>query len=142
MKKGHFQYDGKSLSITDALKEPGVSKFLQRNGPLKNGPLRNKLRRLFKVGVMSKGLVDRYLREARAGNRNPYIILPQRKGAIEINGEKITVRQVLNRFPLLRGYLQQKKFLVKSRYMRSFYGNLGQARSLNICYMKIHHNLI
>ena len=44
-KKGYFLYDGKLLSITDALKEPGVSEFLQRNGPLKNEPLRNKLRR-------------------------------------------------------------------------------------------------
>ena len=44
-KKGFFTYNGKSQSITNILKEPGVSEFLQRNGPLRSGPQRNKLRR-------------------------------------------------------------------------------------------------
>ena len=38
--KGYILYDGKLLSITDGLKELRLSEFLQRNGPLKNGPLR------------------------------------------------------------------------------------------------------
>lgn len=97
-RKGYFLYDNKQLSITDALKEPGVSEFVQRNGPLKNGPLRNKNRRLFKASGITKGLVDQYLAEERANNRNPFIILPRRKGAIEINGELMTARQALNRF--------------------------------------------
>ena len=49
-KKGFFTYNGKLQSITNILKEPGVSEFLQRNGPMKDGPLRNKLRRVLKVG--------------------------------------------------------------------------------------------
>lgn len=110
-RKGYFSYDGKNLSITDILKEPGVSEFLQKNGPLKNSPLRNKLRRLFKVGGITKAKVDTYLETERQNNRNPFIILPRRRGAVEINGEQMTARQALGRFPLLGGYLQKKKLL-------------------------------
>ena len=100
-RKGYFIYENKKLSLTDALKEPEVSEFLQRDGPLKNGPPRNKLRRLFKVNGITRELVDQYLEEERA--------LPRRKGAVEINGEQMTARQALNRFPLLSGYLQRKR---------------------------------
>ena len=34
-KKGFFAYNGKLQSITNILKEPGVSEFLQRNRPKK-----------------------------------------------------------------------------------------------------------
>ena len=57
-KKGYFSYGGKMQSITDILKEHGVSEFLQRNGPMKEGPLRNKLRRLLKTNGIRKDMVD------------------------------------------------------------------------------------
>ena len=62
-RKGYFTYNSKLQSITDILKEPGVSEFLQRNGPLKEGPLRNKLRRVLKVGGITKEAVDTYLQD-------------------------------------------------------------------------------
>ena len=108
-KKGYFNYGGRLQSITDIMKEHGVSEFLQRNGPLKEGPLRNKLRRLLKVNGITRESVDAYLQEEIRNNRDPYIILPRQKGSIVINGEQMTARQALNRFPLLSGYLQQKK---------------------------------
>ena len=60
-RKGFFTYNGRLQSITNILKEPGVSEFLQQNGPMKNGPQRNKLRRLLKVGGITKDAVDNKL---------------------------------------------------------------------------------
>ena len=108
-RKGYFTYGGRLQSITDIMKEHGVSEFLQRNGPMKEGPQRNKLRRLLKVNGITKEGVDAYLQEEIQNNRDPYIILPRQRGSIVINGEQMTARQVLNRFPLLSGYLQQKR---------------------------------
>ena len=108
-KRGFFTYNGKLQSITNILKEPGVSEFLQRNGPMKNGPQRNKLRRLLKVGGITKDVVDTYLQDAIRGNRDPYIILPRQRGSVRVSGEQMTARQALARFPLLGGYLQRKR---------------------------------
>ena len=107
-RKGYFTYNGKLQSITNILKEPGVPEFLQRNGPLKDGPLRNKLRRVLKVGGITKEAVDAYLQDEVRNNRDPYIILPRQRGSITINGEQMTARQAFNLFPLLGGYLQRK----------------------------------
>ena len=108
-RKGSFAYNGRLQSITNILKEPGVSEFLQRNGPMKNGPLRNKLRRLLKVGGITKSVVDTYLQDEMRNNRDPYIILPRQRGSVRVNGEQMTARQALARFPLLGGYLQRKR---------------------------------
>ena len=108
-RKGYFNYNGKLKSITGIMKEHGVSEFLQRNGPMKEGPLRNKLRRLLKVNGITKEAVDAYLQDEIRNNRDPYIILPRQRGSIMINGEQMTARQALNRFPLLSSYLQQKR---------------------------------
>ena len=108
-RKGYFTYNSKLQSITDILKEPGVSEFLQRNGPLKEGPLRNKLRRVLKVGGITKEAVDTYLQDEIRNNRDPYIILSRQRGSVMINGEQMTARQALNRFPLLGGYLQRER---------------------------------
>ena len=108
-RKGFFNFNGRLQSITDILKERGVSEFLQRNGPMKEGPQRNKLRRLLKVNGITREAVDAYLQEEIRNNRDPFIILPRQRGSIVINGEQMTARQALNRFPLLSGYLQQKR---------------------------------
>ena len=86
--------------------------------------LPNKLRRLFKVNGISKEMVGEYLEEERRNNRNPFIILPQRTGAVEINGERMTARQALNRFPLLSGYLQRRRVLnekaLHAKFLKDF----------------------
>lgn len=41
----------------------------------------------------------------------PAPILPRQRGVIEINGERLTARQALERFPQLRGYLQHGRVL-------------------------------
>ena len=101
-----------------------MSEFLQRNGPLRTGPLRNKLRRLLKSNGITKELVDGYLEEERRNNREPFIILPRQRGAVEINGEQMTARQALNRFPLLSRYLQRKRVLnekaLHAKFLRDF----------------------
>ena len=89
-RKGFFAYNGKLQSVTDILKEHGVSEFLQRNGPLKDGRLRNKLRRVLKVGGITKEAVDAYLQDEIRNNRDPYIILPRQRGSIRVNGEQMT----------------------------------------------------
>ena len=126
-KRGYFAYNGKLQSITNILKEPGVSEFLQRNGPLRSGPQRNKLRRLLKVGGITKDVVDTYLRDAIRNNRDPYIILPRQRGSVRVNGEQMTARQALARFPLLGGYLQQKRPLneraLRAKVLREFRAN-------------------
>ena len=87
--------------------------ILQRNGPLKNGPLRNKLRRLFKTTGITRALVDEYLGEEKRNNdRNFFIILPRQRGTVKMNGEQMTARKALNRFPLLSEYLQRKRVLI------------------------------
>ena len=91
------------------MKEPGVPEFLQRNGPLKSGPQRNKLRRLLKVDGITKEAVDTYLQDAVRNNRDPYIILPRQRGSVMVNGEQMTARQALGRFPRLGDYLQRKR---------------------------------
>ena len=108
-RKGFFTYNGRSQTITDILKEPGVPEFLQRNGPLKSGPQRNKLRRLLKVDGITKEAVDTYLQDAVRNNRDPYIILPRQRGSVMVNGEQMTARQALGRFPRLGDYLQRKR---------------------------------
>ena len=126
-KRGYFAYNGKLQSITNILKEQGVSEFLQRNGPMKNGPQRNKLRRLLKVGGITKDVVDTYLQDAIRGNRDPYIILPRQRGSVRMNGEQMTARQALARFPLLGVYLQQKRPLneraLHAKVLREFRAN-------------------
>ena len=54
-------YDGESLSITELLRKPGVSEYLERNGPLTYESQRNKLRRELKVGKFTKEAVDEFL---------------------------------------------------------------------------------
>ena len=108
-RKEYFIYGGRLQSITDIMKEHGVSEFLQRNGPMKEGSLQNKLRRLLKVNGITKEAVDAYLQDEIRNNRDPFIILPRQRGSVVINGEQMTARQALNRFPLLSGYLQQKR---------------------------------
>ena len=108
-RKGFFTYNGKLQSVTNILTEPGVSEFLQRDGPMKDESLRNKLRRVLKVGGITKEAVDAYLQDEIRNNRDPYIILQRQRGSIMINGEQMTARQALNRFPLLGGYLQRKR---------------------------------
>ena len=126
-KKGFFAYNGKLQSITNILKEPGVSEFLQRNRPMKNGPLRNKLRRVLKVGGITKEAVDAYLQDEIRNNRDPYIILPRQRGSVRINGEQMTARQALGRCPLLGGYLQRKRPLSEkalyAKVLREFRAN-------------------
>ena len=91
-RKGFFTYNGKLQSITNILKEPGVSEFLQRNGPLRSGPQRNKLQRLLKVGGVTKDVVDTCLQDSVRNNRDPYIILPRQRGSVRVNGEQMTAR--------------------------------------------------
>ena len=126
-RKGFFTYNGRLQSITNILKEPGVSEFLQRNGPMKNGPQRNKLRRLLKVGGITKDVVDTYLQDSIRNNRDPYIILPRQRGSVRVNGEQMTARQALTRFPLLGGYLQRKRPLneraLHAKVLREFRAN-------------------
>ena len=76
---------------------------------MKNGPLRNKLLRVLKVGGITKEAVDAYLQDEIRNNRDPYIILPRQRGSARVNGEQMTARQALNRFLLLGGYLQRKR---------------------------------
>ena len=78
---------------------------------MKNGPQRNKLRRLLKVGGITKDVVDTYLQDSIRNNRDPYIILPRQRGSVRVNGEQMTARQALARLPLLGGYLQRKRSL-------------------------------
>ena len=124
-KKGFFAYNGKLQSITNILKEPGVPEFLQWGGPMKNGSLRNKLRRVLKVGGITKESVDAYLQDEI--RNNPYIILPRQRGSVRINGEQMTARQASNRFPLLGGYLQRKRPLSEkalyAKVLREFRAN-------------------
>ena len=54
-------YDGESLSITELLRKPGVSEYLERNGPLTYESQRNKLRRELKVGKFTKEAVNEFL---------------------------------------------------------------------------------
>ena len=126
-KKGFFIYNGKSQPITNILKEPGVSEFLQQNGAMRDGPSRNKLRRLLKVGGITKDAVDTYLQDSIRDNRDPYIILPRQRGSIHVNGEQMTARQALARFPLLGNYLQQKRPLhekaLHAKVLREFRKN-------------------
>ena len=126
-RKGFFTYNGKLQSITNILKEPSVSEFLQQNGPMKNGPLRNKLRRLLKVGGITKDVVDTHLQDEIRSNRDSYIILPRQRGSVRINGEQMTVRQALARFPLLGDYLQRKRPLnekaLHAKVLREFRAN-------------------
>ena len=126
-KKGPFVYNGRSQSTTNILKEPGVSEFLQRNGPLRSGPQRNKLRRLLKVGGITKDVVDTYLQDSVRNNRDPYIILPRQRGSVRMNGEQMTARQALTRFPLLGDYLQRKRPLneraLHAKVLREFRAN-------------------
>ena len=61
------------------------------------------------MGGITKEAVDAYLQDEVRNNRDPYIILPRQRGSVRINGEQMTARQALNRFPLLGGYLQRKR---------------------------------
>ena len=141
-RRGYFAYNGKLQSITNILKGPGVPEFLQRNGPMKDGPLRNKLRRLLKVGGITKDVVDTYLRDAVRNNRDPYIILPRQRGSVRVNGEQMTARQALARFPLLGDYLQRKRPLNERALHAKCYASFVRIKSPGILRTNNRHTLI
>lgn len=59
-KKQLLKYGNDLLSITDVLKIPGVSEYIQRNGPLTDGSLRNRLRRENFVGSFTRKAVKSF----------------------------------------------------------------------------------
>lgn len=71
-------------------------------------------------------MVDEYLQQQQDAGKNPFIILHRPQGSVEINGERMTAKQALNRFPLPSAYLQQKKILkdksFQSKFLRDYRG--------------------
>ena len=161
-RKQLFKYGGTHLSITDILRQPGVSDYIQRKGLLTYGSQRNRIRIENTLGTFSKEAVEEYARqqhrqrrvvrgprqgqlfnfnghnytlteildnnrgiqrayEARGINtplaqrnrlmkdlmdgRNP-LMLPPRRGAVIIRGERFTARQALDRYPQLNNHLR------------------------------------
>ena len=76
---------------------------------------------------ITKEAVDAYLQDEIRNNRDPYIILPRQRGSFRINGEQMTARQALGRFPLLGGYLQRRRPLsekaLHAKVLREFRAN-------------------
>ena len=56
-------YGDESLSITELLRKPGVSEYLQRNGSLTYESQRNKLRRELRARNFTKEVVDEFPRQ-------------------------------------------------------------------------------
>ena len=134
-----YKYGEDSLSITDLLKKPGVVSYLQKDRELTYASQREKLRKqLAKFGNNFKQIVDEYnLENPAAGQRRQQdtlygsqrvragldkkdtrgrIVAPRvpkvprvPKNPILINGEKLTAKQALEKYPQLRGFLQPKR---------------------------------
>ena len=98
-RRGRFLYDGESLSITELLRKPGVSEYLQSNGPLTYGSQRNKLRRKLKIGNFNKEMVDEFLRQRQHQRQREVARRPQRGQVFRFNGENRTLTEILEQNP-------------------------------------------
>ena len=134
-----FQYGDETLFITELLRKPEVAGCLEKDGPLTYASQREKLRRLLRSRRINQQLVTEHaarnpsqpprVRDTRYGTQRRRANLPRKtvKGevlfgpepppraprrppsAITINGENLTARQVLERYPQLREFLQQNR---------------------------------
>ena len=136
-----FQYGDNNLSITELLQKPEIVGYLEKNGPLTYTSQRDKLCKLLREGKINPQLVleyaaqhppvervidTRYGTQRRRANLpkkdtkgrtlfgpEPTPITRRRNRAILINGERLTARQTLERYPQLRGYLQLERRLAE-----------------------------
>lgn len=119
LKKVYEYGEERNVSITDLLKKPEVVNYLGNGRELTYASQRNRLRRrLAKFGESLKETVDRYNLENPPGERRQRDVLygsqrvraglgrKVREGSIEVDGEKLTVRQTLEKYPRLRGFLR------------------------------------
>ena len=136
--KQTFTYGNESLSITELLRKPEVVGYLKKDGPLTYASQRQKLRKLLRDGRINLQLVMEHaarnptaprVQDTRYGTQRRRAILPRKttKGevlfgpepqpraprrppsAIDVDGENLTARQVLERYPQLREILQQHR---------------------------------
>ena len=137
-KKQTFTYGNDSLSITKLLRKPEIVGYLKKDGPLTYGSQREKLRRLLRDGRINPRLVMEHVaqnptaprvQDTRYGKQRRRANLPKKTtngkmifgpeppprpkrptvGAININGEFLTARPTLERYPQHRGFLQQDR---------------------------------
>ena len=136
-----YNYGNDSLSITDLLKKPGVTNYLEQGKKLTYASQREKLRKqLARFGDNFKDIVAEYnlenpvgqgqgQRDTLYGSQRRRRNLPKKdtKGrvlfgpekpprppreprvSILINGERLTARQALEKYPQLREELQKKR---------------------------------
>ena len=134
-----FQYGDETLSITERLRKPEVVGYLEKDGPLTYASQREKHRRLLRHRTINPRLVTEHatqnppqparVQDTRYGTQRRRANLPRKsvKGevlfgpepppraprrpssAIFINGENLTACQVLEQYPQLRGFLQQRR---------------------------------
>ena len=148
-KKETFPYGDDSLSITELLKKPEVVNFVERDdGPLTYASQREKLRKLLRNGRINQQLVMDYaaqnpptmqVQDNRYGAQRRRANLPMRTrdgrvlfgpeppprlrrpvGTIVINGDRLTARQALERYPQLYEHFKRKESSRKSPYMQSY----------------------
>ena len=117
-KKVFYPWNGTQKTITELLKDPSVQSLIDRRT---HASQRERLRQLLRNGNITPQIVAEHAARnpmtpqrqtqdtyygAQRQRRNLPRISPQ--GSIIINGENLTARQTLERYPQLRGYLQQK----------------------------------
>ena len=119
-----FQYGNDTLSITELLRDPDVNNYLERERSLTYTSKREKLRKLLREGNINPQLVGEYearnpvaprpqgVQDVRYGaqRRRAGLPLMRSAGTITIGDENLTTaRQALERYPRLRGFLQQNR---------------------------------
>ena len=109
-KKGKTQmlkYRDRYLSITDILKESGVSDYIQRKGSLTYGSQRNRVRLENTLGTFTKEAVEEFLQQRQnQRQRNVAKVTGPRRGQLfSFNGNNYTLTEILeNNLGIRRAY--------------------------------------
>ena len=157
-RKQTFTYGNDSLSITELLQKPEIVGYLEKDGPLTYGSQREKLRKLLREGRVNPRMVMEHaarnptaprVQDTRYGTQRRRANLPRKttrgevlfgpepsprvprrpRSAIIINGENLTVRQVLERYPQIRGFFNLTGEFQRSPYTQRCERGSGRERS-------------
>ena len=88
-----LKYGDRYLSITDVLKEPGVSDYIQRKGSLTYGSQRNRVRLENTLGTFTKDAVEEFLRQQQGQRQRDVskVAGPRRGQTFNFNRNKYTL---------------------------------------------------
>ena len=93
-----LKYGDRYLSITDVLKEPGVSDYIQRKGSLTYRSQRNRVRLENTLGTFTKDAVEEFSQQQQGQlQRDVSKVAGPRQGqTFNFNGNKYTLTEILD----------------------------------------------